>query len=154
MREQQRQIEPFVNLGIDLELLRGYDSIEVMVGNTGDVTEIRQALRRAEGVEEFELFSEGDADEGVVVVAASVADDAHLSDVLVGVDFNAVDVPQAEGSPAELMQELRTRQENLESKIEELDERRKEIKADEKDFLLALEEQLSIEVQKGEIPLQ
>src|SRR6056297_2205307 len=99
VRDELREVEdrinsmaPFADLGIDLDLLGGYERLEVRVGE-GDEEELRAALAAEDDVEEFELFTgEGD------VVAAFVypegeADGETLDDALVGVDFAGLEVP-------------------------------------------------------------
>ena len=56
VNERIESVEPFVDLGIDLDLLRGYDSLEVRVGH-GDVEEIEAALEDEETVDAYETFS-------------------------------------------------------------------------------------------------
>ncbi|SNZ16150.1 V/A-type H+-transporting ATPase subunit I [Natronoarchaeum philippinense] len=160
LRDELREVDdrissmaPFAELGIDLDLLGGYDTLDVRVGE-GDEEALRAALADADSVDEFELFG-GDGD----VVAAFVypADDAGegaLDDALVGVDFAELDVPDAEGSPEEYLEELRHRKQQLESKLDSIESELEEIKVDAAGFLLAAEEKLSIEVQQTEAPLQ
>ena len=143
-REERRTLEPFVELGIDVELLRGYNEIDVRVGQ-GDVDDVREALEGAEG-EEYEIF-EGD---GVVAVAARGID---LEDLLVGVGFSEIDVPEEEGSPSELLDEVESRIERLEDELDEIQSRMDEIRDENANFLLAAEEELSIEAQKTDAPL-
>ena len=144
-REERRTLEPFVELGIDVELLRGYEEIDVRVGQ-GDADEVRAALEDAEG-QEYEVF-EGD---GVVAVAARGID---LEDLLVGVNFSEIDVPDGEGAPSEILDEVESRIERLEGELEDIESRMEEIREDNANFLLAAEEELSIEAQKTDAPLR
>ncbi len=152
VRDQKSSLEPFAELGVDLDLLRGYDSIDVVVGETGDVDGVKDVLRSSEEVDEFEIIGGSGSD--VVAVAATVTDDTDLSDVLVSASFSAVEVPDAEGSPEELLRELETRQSRLESELDDLDSVREEIKNNSADFLLAAEEALTVDVEKAEAPLR
>jgi V/A-type H+-transporting ATPase subunit I len=144
-------LEPFAALGIDMDLLRGYDSLEVTVGQ-GDADAIREALAGADSVDAFEVYGEGDA------VAAFVYPDGDtenvLDDALVGVNFARVEIPaDAEGEPGEYIADLRHRKQKLESKLNTKQDELEELKLDAAGFLLAAEETLSIEVQKDEAPL-
>ncbi|MDY6774797.1 MAG: V-type ATP synthase subunit I [Halobacteria archaeon] len=150
VRDQKSSLEPFAELGVELDLLRGYDSIDVVVGETDDLDDVKDVLRSSEEVDEFETIGSSD----VVAVAATVTDDTDLSDVLVGASFSAVEVPEAEGSPKELLRELETRQNRLESELDDLDSVREEIKNNSADFLLAAEEALTVDVEKAEAPLR
>jgi V/A-type H+/Na+-transporting ATPase subunit I len=145
-------IEPFATLGIDLDLLSGYDHLQVAVGE-GNADEIERALADYEDIQEFELFTEG----RTVAVFAYPADDAEddaLDDALVGVDFASFDIPDASGSPEEYVAELEHDKQKLESKLNGVENELNDVKLDAAGFLLAAEEKLAIEVQKAEAPLQ
>jgi len=146
VEDQIATMEPFVRLGIDLDLLRGYDTLAVSVGE-GDADEIDAALADSD-VDTYELFSEG----GVVAVFAR-ADADELQDALVGATFSALEVPEGDGDPTEYLEELNHRKQQLESKLDTVEEELDELRLDYAGFLLAAEEKLSIEVQKAEAPL-
>ncbi len=155
VEEEIASVEPFVDLGIDLDLLTGYDTLEVAVGE-GDRAQIEEALSDAEGIDAYETFT-GDS---VVAVFAypsernSAESDDVLDDALVGVDFAYVEVPDAEGSPEEYVDELRHERQQLESQRNTVEDELEELRIDAAGFLLAAEEKLTIEVQKSEAPLQ
>ena len=143
--------EPFVTLGIDLDLLRGYDSLQVAVGE-GRPDSIERALVDAEGLREFEVFAE----DGVVAVYARPADDASagaLSDALVGTQFAALDPPAASGPPTEYVADLEAEQTELAAELESVEADVDALREEVGGFLLAAEEHLSIQVQKAEAPL-
>ncbi|WP_338740930.1 V-type ATP synthase subunit I [Haloplanus salilacus] len=151
VEERIAAVEPFATLGIDLDLLSGYDTLDVVVGK-GNVDEVERAVADADGIAAVEVFSEDD----VVAICARPADGADedtLSDALVGVDFTALDVPDAEGSPEEYVAELEHREQQLSSKLDTVEDELDEVKLDAAGFLLAAEEKLSIDVQKREAPL-
>jgi len=151
VEEQISAVDPFATLGIDLDLLSGYDTLDVVVGE-GKREAVERAVVDADGIDAVELFAE----DGVVAVFArpsDTADEEVLSDALVGVDFTALDVPDAEGSPEEYVSELEHRQQQLESKRRTVENELEEVKLDAAGFLLAAEEQLAIDVQKREAPL-
>ncbi len=157
LREERRDVEerlssvrPFATLGIDLDLLSGYDSLETRVVEA-DEERIEEALAGAEGIREFETFAE----DGVVAVFAypeSGHEDA-LEDALVGVEATPLSVPDAEASPDEYVEDLEQRKERIDSRLESIENEVEELKRDVAGFLLAVEEQLSIDVQKAEVPL-
>ncbi|WP_049934936.1 V-type ATP synthase subunit I [Haloplanus natans] len=151
VEESLAAVEPFATLGIDLDLLSGYDSLDVIVGE-GDIEDVKRAVVDADGIDAVETFAEGDV---VAVFARPTegADDDVLTDALVGVDFTAVEVPDAEGSPEEYVSELEHRQQQLESRLRTVEDELNEVKLDAAGFLLAAEEKLSIDVQKREAPL-
>jgi len=154
LRDIDERIEtarPVAELGIDLDLLSGYDSLSTAVGE-GDADELRAALESADEVDAFELF---EADE---YVAVFVAPDVDVEDALVGTPFTRYEVPDLEDvegatSPEAYIDRLESRREEVESKLETIESELEDLKHEVADFLLAAEEQLSIEAQKREAPL-
>ena len=147
VREARAAAEPFVELGIDLDLLSGYDRLAVRVGE-GEPGAVRAALEAADGVGAFETF-EGD---GVVAVVADAPGSA-VDEALVGAAFTAVEVPDAEGPPADYVADLDHEIERLEQRLRTVREELEELKLEAGRFLLAVERRLSIEVDKAEAPL-
>jgi V/A-type H+-transporting ATPase subunit I len=147
LEEAQTAAEPFVDLGIDLDLLSGYDRLTVRVGE-GDESAVAGALEAAGAVETFETF----AGERTVAVFAD-AEGAAVDEALVGASFTAVEIPDAEGSPEAYIADLEHDIDRLEQRLRTVREELQELKLDAGRFLLAVEERLSIEVQKAEAPL-
>jgi len=141
--------DPFVDLGIDLDLLGGYETIDVVVG-TGTADAVRDALDDAEPVGEFEVF-EGDEAVGIF---ARTHENGALADALVGVEFTSVEIPDASGDPEEYVASLESNRQQLESKLETVENELEDLRLEHGEFLLAAEEKLAIDVQKTEIPLQ
>ena len=142
---------PFAELGIDLDLLAGYDSLTATVGE-GDTETIRRTLIDADEVDGFELFEESG------YVAVFVYPDVDIEDVLVGAAFTRYEVPElGDGdeatSPEKYIDDLEHRRQKVESKLETVENELEDTKHDVAGFLLAAEEKLSIEVQKREAPL-
>ncbi|ARS90034.1 V-type ATP synthase subunit I [Natrarchaeobaculum aegyptiacum] len=158
VREQLRQVDdridrvaPFADLGIDLDLLSGYDSVDVLVGE-GSVSEVEDALEEAENVRAFDTFTGGD----VVAIVAAPADGkpaGTIDDALVGVEFSRHEIPETDRGPRAYVGELEDERRKLETRIDEIDAELERLKHDEGPFLRALEEELSIEVQRAEAPL-
>ncbi len=151
VEERLDSMQPFADLGIDLDLLSGYDNLQVAVGE-GNEDEVQQALADTDDIAEYETFSEG----RTVAVFAYPADDGDedaLDETLVGVDFAMLEIPDADGSPEEYVEELKHDRQKLESKLDSVENELEDIKLDTAGFLLAAEEKLSIDVQKSEAPL-
>jgi V/A-type H+-transporting ATPase subunit I len=94
---------------------------------------------------------------GEGVVAAFVPAEAEpIDDVLVGVPFAALEVPEVEGGtdPEAYVADLERERERLESELETVKAELEDVKHEAAGFLLAAEEALSIRVQKAEAPLQ
>ncbi|ADD04955.1 A-type ATP synthase subunit I [Natrialba magadii ATCC 43099] len=167
VREELRQVDeridrvaPFAELGIDLDLLSGYDTVDVLVGE-GSEAEVQAALEAAEDIRAYETFTSGDV---VAIVAAPTGEidpvedagdaDNVIDDALVGIEFTRYDVPDTEQSPSAYVSELEDRKYELESRIDEIDDELERIEREEGSFLLQLEAELTIEVQRAEAPLQ
>jgi V/A-type H+-transporting ATPase subunit I len=151
-RELDDRIEavaPFADLGIDLDLLGGYDSIAVAVGEA-DEEPVRRALMEAGSVDEFESFAAPEA--GIVAVFANTDRD-DLEDALVGVEFAAVEVPDGDGDPGEYVEDLRQQRREVASKLDTVENELEDLRHEVGDFLLAAEEALTIAVQRREAPL-
>ena len=152
VEERIDTVEPFADLGIDLDLLSGYDSLQVAVGE-GNADAVREHLSGHDDVREFELFTEGRT-LAVFARPTADADEDVLDEALVGVDFATYEIPDASGSPSDYVEELRHERQKLESKLDGVENELEDIRLDAAGFLLAAEEKLSIEVQKAEAPLQ
>jgi V/A-type H+-transporting ATPase subunit I len=151
VEERIDSVEPFAKIGIDMDLLSGYDSLDVAVGE-GDAAAIESELGAADAVDAYEVFAE-DGAVGIFVYPEGGTEDFEIGDLLVGVDFQAHEIPDAEGSPEEYISELRHRKQQLESKLETVENDLEDVRLDVAGFLLAAEEKLSIEAQKAEAPL-
>jgi len=147
--ERRERLERFADLGLELDLLWGYDSLDVLVGE-GDPAEVETALAASDGVEAFDVFSGGDT----VAAFGYMSNDAALSDALVGVPFTAVEVPEETGDPEAALAELESERKQVQAALEKLESELEALRADSAAFLLALEEELSIDVEKYEAPLQ
>jgi V/A-type H+/Na+-transporting ATPase subunit I len=160
LREQLRDVEeridrvaPFAELGIDLDLLGGYESVDVLVGE-GSVSDVEAALDSAEEIRAYETFTGGDVVAVVAEPAEGADTDALVDDALVGIEFARHPVPETEQSPEDYVAELEAERDEIEGELDEIDAELAEIKAKEGSFLLRVEEELTIEVQRAEAPLQ
>ena len=159
VEERIDAIEPFVELGIDLDLLSGYDNVSVAVGE-GDETAVKRELGDTAGVEHFEVFTGSEDGDALAVFAYPAVD---LSDALVSARFSAVEIPDIETvreigdgdavDPEAYVDALRQRRRELESKLSNVEGELEQVRVEVSGFLLAAEERLAIEVQKREAPL-
>jgi V/A-type H+-transporting ATPase subunit I len=150
--EQLDQIGLFADLGLDLDLLWGYDSLDVLVGE-GDAAAIEDSLAEAAHIEEYEVFT---GSSNSVAVFAYPADDAEddLDDALVGVPFTAYEIPETDGDPESNVADLNEERKQIEAELEKVESELESVKLNAGNFLLALEEELTIEAQKTEAPLR
>jgi len=141
------RLELLSDLGLELDLLWGYDELSVRVGE-GDPEAVRGAV--AEEIEEFELFA---GDEEPVVAVFARADDDALGDALVGVRFAELEVPERTGEPEDALADLRQERRELAAELERIDSELEALRADAEPFLLGLERALTAEAEKLEAPL-
>jgi len=154
IRDRQEEIdrmEPFADLGIELDLLRGYDSLEVVVGEAKPDA-VEAALAAAAGIDSFEVFAGGNV-VAIFAVPADGADEGVLQDSLVGVDIALLEVPEADASPSEYVATLEHERDDLSGDLEAIEAELSAVKEEAASFLLRAEEQLTIEAQKKEAPL-
>lgn len=149
--EEIDRMEPFADLGIELDLLGGYDSLEVVVGEAKPDA-VEATLADADGIDAFEVFAGSD----IVAIFARPADGADegvLQDSLVGVDIALLEVPDADASPSEYVAELEREREDLRNNLDEVESELAAVKEEAAGFLLRAEEQLTIEAEKKQAPL-
>ena len=149
--EQIDSIEPLADLGLDLELLSGYESLVVSVGR-GNREAIESALADSEAVETFEVMS-GGRTHAIFAKPAAKSEGDVLADALVGVEFTTVSIPDVEGSPEAHVAELQEQKATVKSELESINTELDEIKSEQASFLLSAEEYLSIQAQKKQAPL-
>jgi len=147
-------VEPFVDIGIDLDLLAGYDSLQVVVGE-GSEADVRATVSRASELDEFDVFA-GEEYLAVFARPAPSAGSEALADALVAAEFAAVEVPAVEGdqtAPEAYLRELESERAELESELDAVDREVELLREEWAGFLLAAEEELSIRVDKADAPL-
>ena len=145
----RKNLELLSDIPIDLELYSGYRSIFSAVGTVAE-----DPTSALSGVD-CEVFSSFDKKKGnVVAVFAKVSDKDKVQSILSDYGFSEITVPNDTGSAAAALtrtdREIEAAQTDLENVSKELES----LLNKHKDFLSASDEELSIEVQKGEIPVR
>lgn len=145
----RKNLELLSDIPIDLELYSGYRSIFSTVGTVAE-----DPTSALSGVD-CEVFSSFDKKKGnVVAVFAKVSDKDKVQSILSDHGFSEITVPNDTGSAAAALtrtdREIEAAQADLENVSKELES----LLNKHKDFLSASDEELSIEVQKGEIPVR
>lgn len=146
------RVAPFAELGIDIDLLSGYESVDVLVGE-GSLEDVEAAVSASADIRAFETFTGGNV-VAIVAAPAESADESPIDDALVGVEFTRYEVPDTDQSPDDYVADLESRKRDLESQLDDIDAELEEVKREEASFLLRVEEELTIEVQQAEAPLQ
>ena len=145
----KRNLELLSDIPVDLELYSGYRSI---FGVVGTVAEDPTAALSGVDCEIYSSFNKKKAN--VIAVFAKVADKDKVLGILSENGFSEISVPEETGSAASALAKT---DRDLTASTAELESVEKEIESlleKHKSFLKASEEELSIEVQKGEIPVR
>ena len=145
----KKNLELLSDIPVDLELYSGYRSIFGVVGTVAE-----DPTAALSGVD-CEIFSSFNKKKGnVIAVFAKVEDKDAVLGILSENGFSEISVPEETGSAASALAKTdrdltasTAELENVEKEVESLLEKHKS-------FLKASEEELSIEVQKGEIPVR
>jgi V/A-type H+-transporting ATPase subunit I len=149
LEEEISVIEPLKELGISPRLLRGYKSITPFVGYLkADPTE-----RLGEITDQFEIFLK-EVKGGylsAVFVKSEYADNFLIT--LQEHGFSEISVPEVDDFDRRLA-EINSEIEDNNSKIKALEDGLEEVRAKEAEVMMAIEEYLSIEMDRSELPLK
>ncbi len=148
--DEKRLIEPLIALGLPPELLSGYRNLTVFVGFIrSDPLE-----RIMEVTQDFERFIAEFEREQVVAVFVKNEDANDVLRVLQELGWREISVPISEGSFQDKLAELDREEVELREKLEKLRAEIEALEMENLDLMLALEEHLSIELEKCELPLK
>lgn len=150
LNSKKKSLELLTRIPVDLDLYSGYRTITAIAGSV--IEDPSEALKGIDNTESFISFDKKEG--GVVVVFAKTSDRDSVSAVLADYGFSEISVPTGTGSAGEA---LVLTDENLTALTADLESVEKDIEAIQmkyKSFLMASDEELSIEVEKGGIPLR
>src|SRR3990170_4098054 len=139
------ELAPFASLGLPLDVYRGYDHLEVLVGRVA--TEVH-------GIEavtpDFEMF----AADGVVAVFVTKAQAERVREHLVPFGFAQLEIPAGEGDPAQLLARARDDRDKWTARVAEMQERIGKLRDRYARFLMKAEDLLQTQIEKAEAPLR
>ncbi len=143
----KKELLPFTDIPLDLDLYRGYDSLTIFPGITkgnieGEISSITKS---------YELFSDPKSGTVVLFVPKIYAED--VSKALSDYEYRELKVPDQKGMPAEIISQIDAERNDLLRQISTIDADIKALKDKYMDFILASNEVLSIEADKSEAPL-
>ncbi|MDG6244697.1 MAG: V-type ATP synthase subunit I [Methanolobus sp.] len=144
----KRDLSPFINIDLDLDLYRGYESLDVFTGHVKE--DITPSLSKI--TSSFELFY--DSHSGVIVLFVAREKAAEVTEMLPSFTFKELKVPQLSGVPSRLIADIEGKEAELLGKIDAIEQDIDALKQQYGDFILASNELLSIEVQKSDAPLR
>ncbi len=145
---EKREILPFINIDIDLDLYRGYDSLAVFAGHVKD--DIGPAISQITSA--YEIFH--DQQHGTMVLFVAKERSEEVNEVLSRFSFKELKIPEASGVPSLLLADIEKNEADVIKKIESIDSDIENLKAKYAELILASNEMLSVEVQKSDAPLR
>lgn len=146
----KNELELLQLLPVDLELYSGYETITSLVGTVG--TDPTEALK---GIDAEIFLAKIKKSDSVVAIFVKNEDRDSVSYALSGLNFKEIPVSSdAVGKPSEALAEAEAKLAETEALLEKSEAEIEGLKEKYTSFLLAAEEDLSITVEKGEIPLR
>lgn len=149
MESQKREILPYLSIDLDFDYYRGYESLKVFAGTLKSNLEASQISSITQA---YELYFDPQSKAVVLFVAKNDADKVY--ELLQGLGFKELRVPERGGVPSELLRSIEQREAEVTRRIESFKGEIESLKTRYADFILASDEVLSIESQKAELPLR
>lgn len=150
LNASKRSLELISRLPVNLEDYSGYKTIFSTVGTVAE--DPTEALK---GVDCEVFYSQDKKLGNVAAVFAKVSDRDAVTNTLSGIGFAEVAVPEGySGSAAVALSEVDKDIAQAQADLEEVGKEIEALLEKHKDFLGASEEELSIEVEQGEVPLR
>lgn len=146
---QKKEILPYLSINLDFDYYRGYDSLKVFAGTVkGSLDESQiSSITKA-----YEMYFDSQSKSVVLFVAKNDAD--RVYELLQGLGFRDLRVPERGGVPSDLLRFIEQKEVEVTKKIESLKTDLESLKVKYSDFILSSDEVLSIESQKAELPLR
>ncbi len=148
LTDELRILEPLKVLGIPPRLLKDYKTIRVFTGFVK--ADPRHKIR--EITEEFEAFIKDYGKEYVIAVFVKFEHGEEVFRVLQEFGYREVPVPDVEDYDARVS-EIQSEISSLQEEIKTLNSEIESFREKEAELMLAIEEYLSMEVEKSELPL-
>lgn len=148
LEAERSTIEPLKVLGIPPALLKGYRMIKCFVGivKADPTEEIRKITS------DFDLVIKNFDDQFVIAVFVKAEHGDDVYRILQGFGYKEIPVPDVEYEAK--LSEISKKEEELLERKKRLEVEIEELKVKESELLLAIEEYLSSEVEKAELPLK
>jgi len=104
LEEQEYSLAELEPLGVDLELLSGYDSITSFVGRVDDIEAANAAASKG-------LILISKKQDGMIAIFLRNDDSKEVDSILESVGFQQTPIPSGSGSVTELLSEIRSKKE-------------------------------------------
>uniref|UniRef100_A0A7C4S5S0 A-type ATP synthase subunit I n=2 Tax=Geoglobus ahangari TaxID=113653 RepID=A0A7C4S5S0_9EURY len=149
LTDEQRILEPLKVLGIPTRLLKDYKMIRAFTGYVK--ADPRHKIK--EITEDFEAFIKDYGKEYVIAVFVKQEFAEEVFKVLQEFGYREIPIPDVEDYDARI-KEIQAEISATQEEIKKLNEEMASFKEKEAELMLAIEEYLSMEVEKSELPLQ
>lgn len=149
LEEELKQIEPLKQLGIPARLLTGYKTLKVFLGFVKENPESKISSITSD----YDIVAKEYGKELIVVVFVKVEYANEVQRVLQEMGFREIAVPAVDDFDARIA-EIEKEIENMKSTKKRVEKEIEEIKVKEAETLLAIEEYLSVQIDKCELPLK
>jgi len=147
-KELDQKIEalaPFADMPVDLALLRGYENLTFFSGY------ISKKLEPAVPHDSF--YSETKRGR-LLVLAVPAAYRQDIERKLLDAQFQAVPIPDEEGTATERMDEYRAQREQVQTELAGISGKLEDLRKKHSEFLVACDELLSLDAERSEAPLR
>ncbi|MGM0771310.1 MAG: V-type ATP synthase subunit I [Halobacteriota archaeon] len=144
----KKDIAPFSSIPINMEFYRNYENIAVFAGTVKE--DVGPAISKITSAYEMEY----DQNIGTVVLFVKKEDEAKASEVLSNFEFRELRVPDVTGKPQELITGFTAEEAKIRQQIDAIETDMQAIKDKYSEFILAIDEVLSIKSEKAEAPVR
>ena len=148
LENNRKLLQPFVPLGIDLDLYRGYDSIVVFTGTVRS----DPAPLIGGALQNYELFTAEKG--GMIALFVAKTEVAEAQKLLIQSGFTELPAPVGKGDPEDALKAIDSETEALKQALADAQEKVVKLRDKNEAFILASDEELSIQVEKAEFPLR
>ncbi|MDR1405061.1 MAG: V-type ATP synthase subunit I [Candidatus Methanoplasma sp.] len=147
---RKKNLEFLMAVPVDLELYSGYRSLAVIAGTVKE--DPSEALKSLADSESFVSFRKKEGGTAAVFVRTENKDKA--ASILSEYGFSEIQVPEGKGPVSEALVQTEKEVADLCDKLESVEKEVEALQTKHRTFLRASEEELSIEIEKGEVPLR
>ncbi|MCD1295989.1 V-type ATP synthase subunit I [Methanocella sp. CWC-04] len=150
LAHREELLKPYEALGLSVDLLRGYENINVYIGTVpGDIEPVIKDI-----TDKYEIFSAPYGKGNVVALLVEKSFAPKISEALMKNDFVEVEQLHESGDPAVIKKDLEEKKANMTAKLEVVNKELAELNQKFADFIMSSEELLAIDTQKAEAPLR
>ena len=150
LNAKKKSLEVLAALPVDLELYSGYKSLAAIAGSVE--SNPSEALETLADSESFVSFKKKEG--GVAAVFVRAEDRDKAASILSEHGFVEIAVPEGKGPVSEVLVLTNESLVDLNAKLESVNKEIEALQMKHKTFLRASDEELSIEIEKGEVPLR